>query len=145
MVALGLILISLAGIAEAVMDTLQFHYSRSIFDAGRWRRFWCIKWKYRSWWNPEESWKFKYKNNDSTQGAKFPGSTTIFVGLTDGWHCFKLIRNLFLFGGILCLALPNTLSVFETIICIASARTLYGITFSVFYTWVLVEPNSSRW
>lgn len=45
--------------------------------------------KKQNWWNPNISWKNKYKNNDPTQGPKFFGSTTFLVWLTDAWHFSK--------------------------------------------------------
>ena len=45
-------------------------------------------------WNPEISWTNKYKNGDPLQGAKFPGSTTIFVGTTDGYHAMLSSRDI---------------------------------------------------
>ena len=84
-----------SGLSEAVMDTLQFHYYKSPFA------------KYNhQFWNPQLSWRNKYKKGDPSLGPKFPGSTTIFVSLTDGWHLFKLLRNLFLFVGLCLIAIP---------------------------------------
>ena len=37
-------------------------------------------------WFPRLSANNKYKNGDRTQGAAFPLSTTVLVGLTDGYH-----------------------------------------------------------
>lgn len=51
------------------------------------------------WWGPE-SWKNKYKNGDPLQGAKFPGSTSLFVFVTDANHFFKFTNNLFTAGTI---------------------------------------------
>ena len=53
-------------------------------------------------WNPAISYKNKWKNNDPSQGPAFFGSTTIFVGSTDGKHLLGTIRNTsFIGGGIL--------------------------------------------
>ena len=39
------------------------------------------------WYNESlDSWKLKYKNEDYTQGAAYPGSTSFFVGLSDAPH-----------------------------------------------------------
>ncbi|MBC8315548.1 MAG: hypothetical protein H8E51_08590 [Bacteroidetes bacterium] len=74
-----LVLLTIAGIGKSIMDTLQFHFSASIFkNKGHW-------------WNPKDSWKNKYKNRDPNQGEAFPGSTTIFVFVTDAWHFFQFI------------------------------------------------------
>ena len=64
-----------------------------------------IKWDYESfekyygdsndeWWNPDISWKNKYKNGDQNQGAAFFGSRTFLVGVTDGYHAARSLRNL---------------------------------------------------
>jgi len=75
-----LILITLAAILNAAMDTISFRYSRSIFNKyPKWKQFLDVK----------VSWKNKYKNRDEKQGRKFFGSTTFLVWLTDGWHLFK--------------------------------------------------------
>jgi len=43
------------------------------------------------WWDPEKSWKFKYKNGNKEEGEKFFLSTTALVFLTDGWHFFQML------------------------------------------------------
>ena len=80
MLVLGLVCFVLMGISEAVMDTLQFHFFKSIFSNFKKQLFWdlVVRNKYRT--NPDR--------------LKFPFSTTLLVGLTDGWH--QLLRNLFL-------------------------------------------------
>lgn len=37
-------------------------------------------------WAGPDSWRYKYKQNDPALGPAFPGSTTVFVFLTDCWH-----------------------------------------------------------
>ena len=77
-----IILVILSSVSKAIQDKLQFHYSSSVFPKLT---------KSENFWNPQFSWRNKYKNNDPKQGEKFYGSTTIFVSLTDGWHLFGLI------------------------------------------------------
>ncbi|MBX2842229.1 MAG: hypothetical protein KTR26_10680 [Flammeovirgaceae bacterium] len=65
------------------MDTLQFHFGRSIFqDVSKFET---------EFWNPDISWKNKYKDYPKDKSPKFPGATTLFVGLTDGWHFFQAV------------------------------------------------------
>lgn len=86
-----IVLLFISGIFEGVMDTLQFH----------WTHFRARHEKAKSFfWSPTLSWKNKYKNGNSECGEKFFGSTTIFVGFTDGWHMMKLLKNICLFAGI---------------------------------------------
>ena len=87
---IGFLCFILAGMSEGVMDTLQFHYSISIF----------YNFKNKLFWNPQISWQNKYKNGDPTDGPKFLFSTNLLVGLTDGWHLFKFLRTFFIFAGI---------------------------------------------
>jgi len=74
----AIIAYTIAGAFNGAMDTLQFHYGKSIFPPDS------------LFWSPKQSWRNKYKNGDPAQGAKFLGSTTIFVGLTDGWHLMQM-------------------------------------------------------
>lgn len=39
------------------------------------------------------SWKRKWKNGNKDEGEAFPGSSTIFVFVTDGYHLFGTISN----------------------------------------------------
>ena len=45
----------------------------------------------KQFWDNQLSWKNKYKADGSTE--RFPGSTTIFVSATDGYHLTNLISN----------------------------------------------------
>lgn len=124
MFLLGLILISLSGIAEAVMDKLQFHYNKSIFNDEYFNQ---------NFWNPSLSWTNKWKSDLKTE--KFIGSSSLFVFTTDAWHLFKFFRNLFLFIGLplICYEMTNIL-----LICVIS-RVLFGIFFTLFFNIVLKQ------
>jgi hypothetical protein len=119
---LSVLCVAVAAACEAVMDTLQFHYTHSIFYQFQNKRFW----------NPEESWRNKYRNADPLAGPRFPGSTTIFVGLTDAWHMFKLLRNAFMTMAIF-LLLSAFISSGWAILYAALYRVVYGIFFTVSY------------
>ena len=83
-VSLAIVFFSLAGVAEAVMDILQFKFMESVF-----------KNKNQMFWNPQLSWQNKWKDGCPKFGPKFFGSTTVFVFVTDAWHLFKWVRNRF--------------------------------------------------
>ena len=72
------VLVFVAGTAEGVMDGLQFHYDGN-----------------NPFWQPDISWRNKYKNKDPQQGKTFAGK--YFVVATDGWHLMKFTRNATLF------------------------------------------------
>ena len=86
-------LLILSATFKAICDTLQFHFETSIFNHNTLNAWF---------WNPQLSWRNKYKNCEPEQGKKFFGSTTIFVWTTDAWHMFQM---LYLNCFFLCLAL----------------------------------------
>ncbi len=109
-----LILTTLAGISNAIMDVLDFHFYNSIF-------------RFKKWWDPKRTWLNKWKLDKSSNGdfpqpvvkrtfkvfkwkitycltswcylftynpqyvERFPYSSTVLVFLTDPWHLFKWI------------------------------------------------------
>ena len=87
----------LAGAANGLNQDLLFHYHEfeSTFPNAN-----------PQFWDPDLSWRNKYLNGDPAQGEKFPGSSTIFAGFTDGYHSTILTRNLFITTSI-CLS-PQT-------------------------------------
>jgi hypothetical protein len=121
----GLIFISLSAISEAIMDNLQFHYHKSIF------KFNPVKYN-QLFWDSSISWKNKYKENSMTE-PKFYGSTTMFVFVTDAWHLFKFLRNLFLFIGLPLLCLSSVNIILSVII----GRVLYGLIFTLYFDVLL--------
>jgi len=71
-------LVFVAGIAEGIMDGLQFHYDKP-----------------NQFWNPDLSWRNKYKGGDPANGKTFRGKYMVFT--TDGWHLMKFSRNASIF------------------------------------------------
>lgn len=69
--------IFLFGCSIGLMDHLQFHYDNDF--------------KNEQFWNPEKSWKNKYKDGNVDLGPAYIGSTTFLAWTTDGWHLIKTI------------------------------------------------------
>jgi len=99
-----LILIVLIGIINALMDIIMGRYNQSIFSLFN-----------PDWWNPQLSWKHKwvyplqppvkawyYFGFYPRYKERFIYSSTIFVGLTDAWHFFKIFFIFFIVLGIVC-------------------------------------------
>jgi len=84
-----ILLIIFAGISNAIMDTLQFKFHESIFR----------KLNHKIW-NPETSWRNKWKGGIKDNGERFWGSSRWFVRFTDAWHFFQGMLWTFLFGAI---------------------------------------------
>jgi len=124
MIYIGFIFFIIAGICEAVMDKLQFHYDISIFK----------KLKNQLFWNPQISWRNKYKDGDPTKKEKFFLSKTLFVGFTDAWHFFKLLRTFLIFSAMFFLLMP-CISTIQCLIYIIIARILFGLSFTFFYNF----------
>ena len=82
-----ILLLVVAGLSEAIMDTLAHHFEESIFSK--------LNPKF---WNPVVSGGNKWKNGDRNQGERFLLSSTLLVGFTEGWHLFKMFRTLSIFG-----------------------------------------------
>lgn len=78
---ISIVLMIFAGICNSVMDVLKTRYNTSLF----------AKWKHQNWLKPSLSWRNKWKDGDSKKGEKFPGSSTVFVWITDFWHLAKML------------------------------------------------------
>lgn len=117
------LLASFAGLSKAICDTVSFRYSKSIFT------------KKPIFWNPEISWRNKYRGNDPSNGSKFPGSTTLFVAFTDAWHLFGLLERL-AFG---CAAVLSGLLISKNtwfIFLAVGSYVIFAATFHLCFTYL---------
>lgn len=115
----------LAGLFEAVMDTLQFRFHDSIFRDMN-----------HSFWNPEVSWMNKWKDGCPKFGPKFKGSTTYLVFVTDGWHLAKWFRNRFvdiaLFCGLYHYSEKILLSIVVIFVVSIAQKSIFELMFKLF-------------
>jgi hypothetical protein len=77
-------LVFIAGASKGFNETLTFHW-----DAFH-QKFPHAN---PNWYNPELSWKNKYKDGNPAKGAKFPLSTTMLVATTDQYHLNNFINK----------------------------------------------------
>ena len=124
----------LAGICNAIMDKINFHWDESIFKDSR----------FEQWSNPLYSYKNKWKNkSNSLDGERFPGSSTIFVWTTDLWHLAQsLMISFFILGGIF--YADGLIDVYETqwintVIDFIIFRIVFSLTFELFWSIVLMK------
>jgi hypothetical protein len=84
-------MVLLAGAADGVNQALMFQYDgfKKAFPRSN-----------DQFWKPALSGANKYKNGDPNQGAKFPGSKTYLVFLTDGYHLTRFTNHLFMSGAV---------------------------------------------
>jgi len=85
--AIQIFLIAIAGCAKGCMDTIIFHYDKSIFK----------KLNPNFWYEPIAC-NNKYKGGLKENGPRFFLSTTALVFLTSGWHLMQwvFLNSLFL-------------------------------------------------
>jgi hypothetical protein len=120
----------IASISKSIMDTVNFHFEKSIFS----------KFKNNLWWDQKQSWKNKYKNKDPLQGSAFFGSTTFLVFLTDAWHFFQMLMLISLFIiPILSLSLCITLSWYWLIIIFFIIKIIFSIIFELFWSKIWIK------
>ena len=78
-------LVFTAGASKGFNETLMFHWKafRHSFPKAN-----------PDWFNPNESWRNKYKNGDPDAGAKFPLSTSVLIMFTDQYHLNNFINRM---------------------------------------------------
>lgn len=128
------ILVTLAGIFNAVMDKIAFNYSSSIFKNLN-PRFWNLKESWKNQWKwPLEPftgryyfglYKPRYREN-------FPYSSTVLVWMTDAWHLAKAIML-----GLLMLAITNYTPVLGLLLDSLIYYCAFTICFTYFYSYIL--------
>lgn len=132
------LLFAIAGMFNAVMDKLQFHYNKSIFPPlGSDHK---LLGGGHNYWNPDVSWANKYKDNDPSKGAKFPLSTSVLVFLTDGWHMMQfMMLNAFALA-----ATPLMDNIWHTIIAFVALRVAFSAVFHLFFHTFLVRKDNGE-
>jgi hypothetical protein len=101
-----LILVVLSGITKAFMDAAAHGKLSGDF------------------WNEKEAWKYKWKNGDKSQGEAFPGSSTIFVFVTSGWHLLQMIFLVTITTAIVCYK-PIVKPLWDFLILSATLRVIF--------------------
>lgn len=119
------IILVISAISEAIIDIISHNYYKSVFKY----------FKNPGFWNPDWSWRNKYKYGDKTFGEKFKYSTTIFVCFTDAWHLFKVISKVTLMTSLLLLGAAFGLNVYLLPIFIMS-KIIHQSVFHLFYTYL---------
>lgn len=131
----------LAGLADGIRDVLSFRYDRSIFPQQYGEQ---VLGAGPDFWNPEISWRNKWKNGDPQQGERVPGSSTVFVFLTDGWHLLQFLMLTFFQ---LAIALPVVMLLrlrwWWVIIAVIPLKFAFSIGFTIMFSWLLIRQNGS--
>ena len=130
------------------MDTIQFHYDKSIFSN--------LSVKKQQWFNPGMSWMNKYKYRNPNYGPAFFGSTTFLVWITDAWHFFQnIMLSCFVLAIIFCLnyyfelfLMPKEIVVVDILLFIG-IKGMFGVEYIrvvvVYYLYMnLVRINGRK-
>lgn len=131
------VLVLIAGISNAVMDTVFQHWKTSIF--------YNIKKKYlRLWFKEHSILKYEHEVKEDSEGnlyaiklsdkPAFFLSKTMLVFVTDGWHFFQFIM-LSSFTIAICVALG--LVFWESAVLFIVLKGVFSIWFSLFYDKIL--------
>ena len=129
-----LFLLFLAGALNATMDVLSFRYKTSIFSKYT---------KLQEFFNPQESWVNKYKDNNPELGPKFFGSKTFLVFLTDAWHLAKILMiTAFTLAIVFYNPVIVTESIFVNIVAnLLLMRVVFSATFELFFSKILIKKK----
>lgn len=121
---LTLIFLIIAFISKAICDTLNFHFSSSIFSKIKNKKIY-------DWFDKPNSSNKMYKNGDWRQGESFFGSTTIFSFFIDAWHFFITVQ---LLSFILTITLYSDYKpIFTWYLDTLIIYIIYGLVFELFY------------
>lgn len=71
-----------AGLSNGVSDAIQHKYDQTVF----------ANWNNDQYWNPDLSYRNKYRSWPDDRRAAFPGAKTWLVWTTDAWHLTKTIQ-----------------------------------------------------
>ena len=118
----SLIFIAFAGLFKAVMDTLNFHFYRSVFA--------IFPHKWWQWFNPEQSWKNKYQWSDNKMIKWLLCNPLCWI--TDAWHFFSMFR---IFSYVMAVVLYQPL--FYWWIDFLLLWVVHSIIFHIFFTYIL--------
>lgn len=125
---ISIVFLMLAGIANAVMDTLQFRYSISVFNSPMWRE----------WADPRISWKNKWKDGKKEKGERFLLSSTVFVWTTDLWHFAQSIMiSSFVLAAICYSPVFGLGGWWDILIDFLLFKTAFSISFELFWRKIL--------
>jgi hypothetical protein len=135
-IVLIFLLLVLSGFIQGQMEKIAFNFYQSLYK------------KNKAFFNPKVSFRNKYKQLDNfvdfydEHGQKhwvkdidktkerFPGSTTVFVWLTDGWHLFKVVSGTCLSIAITILLMEVfALSLFYGLITFAGVKLINSISY----------------
>ena len=111
------LLVLISALSKAIMDTLSFHFSTSVFK------------NLGDWWNPDKSWQNKYNWFPKSKILTWLFSEPL-VGFTDAWHFFGALQRISLFCCLFFTPIWWSIPIFYI---------GFALVFDLFYTHIFVS------
>lgn len=124
----SLIFFCLAAICSACIDTLEFHFDKSVFNYYR-----CNL----NWWNPTYSWYNKYKGRNPQKGLR--KWLWFDVPCVDAWHTFKSLMIVFICLSIAFFRMPVPETWYNIMLIFVVFGVFWNLTFNLFYNKILIK------
>ena len=120
--------VELGCIFRAVKDKIDHHYDETIFSN---------KWFNPMFWNPDISYKNKWKGGIKSNGEKFLFSSTALVFLTDAWHLFSSLE---LAAWHCAIAIGMSMFLpYSAVLILLALKVVYAVFFNGMYDKLLVK------
>lgn len=137
-IIVSVLLFALSAFLKGICDTLQFHFYTSVFAD-----------KKPMFWNPQVSWRNKYKDYPTDPRPRFFGATTFLVALTDAWHLLDTLRTFAISTALCVLASPllhisGNAFVAWLVIWIALVFVIHSGAFHLSYTVLFKKKVKSQ-
>lgn len=129
----------IAASCYAVITTINFRYDVSIFSKNKWL-------------NPAEAYRYKYRYPTLSPDTwyyriigvkykeRFPGSTWLFVSITDGFHAFQHVMLLSIIGAYV--TLPNYINTWKEYAYVATAlHLIWTLSHQILYRWLFIRKE----
>ena len=116
-----------AGAADGTAESVKWHYHEQFSTT--------VPGNDPDYWNPDISWKNKYRDGTPESGPAYFGSTTFLAWTTDGYHLMRTTRNLMVTTAIL--LAPKQKQKWHSYLIKAAMYTLsYQLGFHLTYTFI---------
>ena len=113
-IIIPILLVILSGISKAIMDTIQFHFDKSVFKG--------------EWFDPNKSWNNKYTWSNNKFLSWLLQNPLVF--LTDAWHFFGMIQRMSIF---------SILFFHITWWWVPILYVIFALTFHIFFTYIFIK------
>lgn len=91
----------------------------------------------KGWWDKETGWRNKWKLGQPANGPAFPGSTTVFVWVTDGWHLFQMIFHT-------CWQMAIAIHTDKWLIAFITIKVVFSVCFEIIYSRIKGRNGNSK-